>query len=262
MGHPESLTGVSTVSRQGRAEQPDPVAAAGLAVFRGLLGLATGPERLAAQGEDTMLTRRRLIITVAVTVGAAVAAALFRRRGEPMGEEDPKRDILTRLTHLGPLPTDTAVSQAQLDEFSDIIAQIELAPPDPDYIRPLLDTFGYGDGFGLYIHGANALLRQERAAVVEATLDTLEAGRDGPRQWAMETLRRMREGDHGRPAPSAREVRLVEAALRGPELVALSAVYWAYWVEGNDPSGRRLLELGSRVATGEAKARAAELLAG
>lgn len=208
-----------------------------------------------------MLTRRRLIVAVGIAAGSVVAVVLSRRRDESV-DDDPKHDILRRLAHLGPLPDDAAVSQAQLDEFGEIIAAIEQAPPDLAYIRPLLDTFGYGAGFGLYVHGANALLRQDRAAVVEAALDTLEAGRDGPWQWAMETLRRMREGDRGRPAPSAREVRLVEAALRGPELVALSAVYWAYWVEENDRAGRRLLELGSRVATGEAKMRAAELLAG
>jgi hypothetical protein len=176
--------------------------------------------------------------------------------------KDRKPDILAGLARLGPLPDDATVTQAQLDEFSDTIAWIELAPPDSDYIRPLLGTFGYGDGFGLYVHGANSLLKQERAAVVEAALDTLETGRDGPRQWAMETLRRMREGDRGIPPPSAREVRLAEAALHGPELVALSAVYWAYWVADNDPAGRRLLELAARGAAGEAKARAAELLAG
>jgi hypothetical protein len=175
---------------------------------------------------------------------------------------DRKQEILARLARLGPLPDDATVTQAQLDEFNEILARIDLAPPDPDYIRPLLNAFGYGDGFALYVHGANALLKQDRAAVVEAALDTLEAGRDGPRQWAMEALRRTREGDRGNPPPSAREVRLVEAALRGPELVAVAAVYWAYWVEGNDPSGRRLLELASRVAPGVAKAIAADLLAG
>lgn len=174
--------------------------------------------------------------------------------------EDRNCDILDGLARLGPLPDDAAITQAQLDAFSDIIAWIELAPPDPSYIRPLLNAFGYGDGFGLYLHGANALLEQDRAAVVEAALDTLEGGCDGPRQWAMETLRRMRLGDRGHPPPSDREVRAVEAALRGPELVAVSAVYWAYWVEDHVPAGRRLLESAARDAPGEAKARAAELL--
>ena len=174
---------------------------------------------------------------------------------------DPKRDILTWLARLGPLPGDDAITQAQLDEFNDIVGRIELAPPDPDYIRPLLDTFGYGYGYELYLHGANALLRQDRAAVVAAALDTLEAGRDGPRQWAMETLRRMREGDRGIPPPSAGEFRAVEAAIRGPELTAVSAVYWAYWVAENDPASRRLLKLAARVAPGAARGRAAELLA-
>lgn len=173
--------------------------------------------------------------------------------------DEKKRMLLDRLARLGPLPNDDTITQAQLDEFGEIIDRIgSSVPPDPDYIRPLLDAFGYGDGFALYVHGANALLRQDRDSVVEAALDTLEAGRDGPRQWAMETLRRMREGDRGNPPPSDREVRLVEAALRGPELVAESAVYWAYWVDG--PVGRRVLELASRVAPGRLRALAAELL--
>ena len=206
-----------------------------------------------------MLTRRRLILAGCVVACAAMPGVLFLRRGTPMADDE-KRELLDRLARLGPLPNDDAIAQAQLDEFGDIIDRIgAFVPPDPDYIRPLLNTFGYGDGFALYVHGANALLKQEREAVVAAALDTLEAGRDGPRQWAMETLRRMREGDRGNPAPSDREVRLVEAALRGPELVAESAVYWGYWVEG--AAGRRILELGSRVAPGRLRALAAELLA-
>ena len=170
-----------------------------------------------------------------------------------------KRELLDRLGRLGPMPDDAAATQEQLEEFGDIIDHIGVAPPEPDYIRPLLNAFGYGDGFGLNVHGATALLKQDRDAVVEAALDTLETGRDGPSQWAMETLRRMREKDRGNPAPSTREVRLVEAAMCGPPLVACSAVYWAYWA--GEPAGRRVLELGSRVAIGDARARAAELLA-
>lgn len=206
-----------------------------------------------------MLTRRRLIFAAGVSVAAAVAAVSTGRGGVPVGH-DRKPDILAGLARLGPLPDDATVTQAQLDGFGEIIGWIGFAPPDPDYVRPLLDTFGYGDGFGLYAHGADALLKQDRGAVVEAALDALGTGRDGSRQWAMETLRRMREGDKGNPPPSAREVGAAEAALRGPGLAADSAVYWAYWVGG--PVGRRVLELGSRVATGEARVRAAELLAG
>ena len=208
-----------------------------------------------------MLARRRFIIA-GLAAGAAVGVAVFRRRRGEAVVEDRKRDILACLARLGPLPDDATVTQEQLQEFGDLLAWIELAPPDPDYVRPLLNAFGYGDGFGLYVHGANALLKQDRGAVVAAALDTLEAGRDGPRQWAMETLRRMREGDRGIPPPSARELRAVEAALRGPELVAYSAVYWAYWVEDNDPAGRQLLELAARIAPGAAKEIAVDLLAG
>jgi hypothetical protein len=174
--------------------------------------------------------------------------------------DEMKRDLLGRLARLGPLPNDAAVTQEQLDEFFDVILLIDLAPPDTDYIQLLLATFGYGDDFGGYVHGANALLRQDRDAVIEAALEALDSGRDGSRQWAMETFRRMQERYHGNPPPSAREVRLAEAALRGPSLVAEAAVWWGYWVDG--PVGRRVLELGSNEATGEARALAKELLAG
>ena len=166
-----------------------------------------------------------------------------------------KRDLLARL---GPLPQDSAVTQVQLDEFFDIVCSIDSdsTPPDPAYIRPLLSTFGSGDGYGGYTHGAWALLKQDRGLVVEAALDTLEAGDDGPRLWAMETLRRIQEGGRGHP-PSSRELRCVEAALTGPPQLAEAAVYWAYWVGGAE--GQQLLELASRVATGKARRRAAEL---
>src|SRR5206468_3411210 len=90
---------------------------------------------------------RPLFVTAADTV---VVSVRIRRRGEPVGESR-KRDILAGLAGLGPLPDDATVTPAQLQEFSDILAWIELAPPDPDYIRPLLNTFGYGDGFALYM---------------------------------------------------------------------------------------------------------------
>ena len=207
-----------------------------------------------------MLTRRLLVIVAGIAVSAAAVALFSGKRVDPVGR-DRKPDILAGLARLGPLPDDATITQAQLDEFSDIIGWVELAPPDPDYIRPLLRTFGYGYGVDLYVHGANALLKQDRAATVAAALDVLESGRDGPRQWAMETLRRLREGDRGNPPPLPREVQAVEVALRGPELVAHSAVYWAYWVEDSHPAGRRLLELAARVSPGEARVRAAELLA-
>jgi hypothetical protein len=51
----------------------------------------------------------------------------------------------------------------------------------------------------------------------------------------------------------------MEAALAGPPRVAAAAAFWAYWLGGAD--GRRLLGLGSRVAPGGARERAADLLA-
>jgi hypothetical protein len=216
---------------------------------------ANAPGTTVTPGRIAGLIRRALVVG---WVPTAPGPAFYMGEGDPM-DEGPKRDLLARLARLGPLAGDGEVNQGQLDELSDVLARIELAPPDPDYVRPLLGAFGYGDGFGLYAHGANALLKQDRDVVVAAALDALESGPDGPRQWAMETLRRMREKDRGSPPPSGREVRLAEAALSGPALVAEAAVYWAYWVGGE--TGRRLLDLASRSASGEAKARAAELLA-
>lgn len=232
----------------------------------------------------SMLARHRFVVAACLVAAAALTNVLSFRWDAPAhggAKFDPlgrvahaaeavqkswqvwmkKRHLLARLARLGPLPDDAAVTQAQLDEFLDIVGLIDSGstPPDPDYIRPLLDAFGYGDGYAGYTHGAWALLKQDRAAVVEAALDTLETGGDGPRQWAMETLRRLRERDRGDPPPSPREFRCVEVALTGGSpLVAVAAVYWAYWVGGVE--GQRLLELAARVATGEARQRAAELL--
>ena len=209
-----------------------------------------------------MHSRRRLIVAAAVLIGATLLGVVARRGDGSVDERHSRTRLLARLAALGPFPDDDAVTQAQLDEFFDIVCLIDSdgTPPDPAYVRPLLAAFGYGRGFGGETHGVWALLKQDRATVVAAALDTLDSGRPGPRQWAMETLRRLREGDRGNPPPSAREVQAVEAALRGPELVAEGAVYWAYWVEGS--VGRQVLELAAQVATGDARALAAELLAG
>ena len=226
-----------------------------------------------------MRNRRRWLATAGLVTVAALGNVLSLRWDAPAQERaifDPlgraarvaeavreswrvrmkKRDLLARLARLGPLPDDAAVTQAQLDEFFDIVDGIDSTRPDPAYIRPLLNTFGYGDGFAGYSHGVWALLKQDHAAVVEVAMDTLETGGDGPRLWAMETLRRLREGDRGNPQPSPRELRCVEAALTGPPLLAEAAVYWAYWVDGAE--GQRLLKLASRVATGEARKLAVE----
>jgi hypothetical protein len=168
-----------------------------------------------------------------------------------------KDELLARLRSLGPLPADAAVTQDQLDEFGDVVDRIGAAPPDPAYVRPLLGAFGPGDGFGLYTHGVWALLRQDRAAVAAAALDALADGPDGSRQWALTTLGRMREaGDH--TPPTTRELELVEGALLGSSLVAEAAVWYAYWLGGEE--GRRLLGVAAREATGEARERAVELL--
>lgn len=230
-----------------------------------------------------MLTRRRWVVAACLITGAVVGNVLSMRLNGPtpggakfdpvgrlarVGEQVQKswrvwinkRNLLARLELLGPLPDDATITQTQIDEFHDIVSSIDSdsTPPDPGYIRPLLNTFGYGDSFGGYTYGAWALLKQDRGSVVEAALDTLETGREGPRQWAMETLSRLRERDKGDPPPTPRELVCVEAALTGPSLIAEAAVGWAYWVGGVE--GRRLLELASRVATGESRARAAWLL--
>lgn len=230
-----------------------------------------------------MLVRHRFVIAACLVAAAALTNVLsFRWDASPHGgaKFDPlgrvadaaeavqkswqvwmkKRHLLALLARLGPLPGDAAVTQAQLDEFFDIVGSIDSdsTPPDPDYIRPLLNAFGHGDGYGGYTHGAWALLKQDRAALVEAALDTLETGGEGPRLWAMETLQRVQELGNGTTSPSSRELRCVEAALTGSPLLAKAAVYWAYWVGGDE--GQRLLEFAARVATGEARQRAAELL--
>lgn len=203
------------------------------------------------KGSLPVPTRRRSVVAACLLAAAAVvnvatprwdAHAFEGAKLDPLGRvadvaeavrkswqvRMQKRELLARLARLGPLPDDAKVTQSQLDEFFDIVCIIDTdsTPPDADYIRPVLNTFGSGDGYGGYTHGAWALLKQDRVTVVEAALDTLETGGDGPRQWAMETLRRIREDGRGHP-PSPRELRCVEAALTGPPLLAHAAVYWA-----------------------------------
>lgn len=173
---------------------------------------------------------------------------------------DTKQGVLDRLKRLGPLPDYAGLTQARLDEFHAIIDNIlDWLPPDPDYIRPLLATFGYTDGVAYWRYGADALVKQDRAAVVAACLDVIEAGPDGPRLWAVLTLQRIQEYGRGeRPPPTERELLLIESVLHGPRLVAEAAVYYAYWLDG--PDGRRLLRKATEVCPPDLAAEAADQL--
>jgi hypothetical protein len=169
-----------------------------------------------------------------------------------------KRSILVRLAKLGPLPSDNVVTQAQLDEFKTLIDLIEHAPPDPDYIRPLLATFGPDDGFELYTHGVWALMPQDPQLVLAASLEAIENGREGSRRWGLETIARLR-GHQKIGLPSDRELRLLEISLQDSENVALEAVYVAYRIKNEQ--GQRLLELAARASIERIRLVAAKLLA-
>jgi hypothetical protein len=78
-------------------------------------------------------------------------------------KDDQVNELIKRLQALSPMPNDRELTEKQLGEYHQIVyelAQLE----DIRCIRPLIESFGYGNGNGVYWEVVHLL---ERFAIEE-----------------------------------------------------------------------------------------------
>jgi HEAT repeat protein len=96
-------------------------------------------------------------------------------------------ELLTQLKQLSPMPDDQSVSQEQLDAYSTVIDELYHVlkqDNDPRAIQPLIDSFGYIDGFGVYHTTLTILGRFDDKQLMPHLLDAVQHGERGSRAWA------------------------------------------------------------------------------
>ncbi len=101
-----------------------------------------------------------------------------------------KIKLIKRLTIISPMPDDANVTQEQLDERFDITGTIHIYfLDDPDFVGPLLDSFGCGDGFGGYSSDSHYFYGlKERDFVLSEIGKRLQNGTPGSKMWSLYLL--------------------------------------------------------------------------
>lgn len=85
------------------------------------------------------------------------------------------------------MPDDDAVSQELLDTYYQIISELE-PYNDPEIIQPIINSFGYGLGYGLYQTARGILEKFSLEQLENALIFALNNGERGSRMWAANTL--------------------------------------------------------------------------
>lgn len=93
-----------------------------------------------------------------------------------------KDEALRFLALHQPLPPDSALS-AELLEAYDEVRKFFLEHPDPDCIRPLLNSFGEGSGHGVYQLIENVIRKLPTRNVVTELMHSLRSEHRSVRYW-------------------------------------------------------------------------------
>ena len=100
-------------------------------------------------------------------------------------------ELLTQLKAKSPMPDDDSLTKEQIEEYgaiADELEQVLAKNEDPRVIEPLINSFGYGDGYGTYWTPHRLLLKFDKVQLRPYLLDAVQHGERGVRQWAAYTL--------------------------------------------------------------------------
>lgn len=127
---------------------------------------------------------------------------------------DELKELLIRLERLSPMPDDDSpeLTVDRLREYENVIRQLEEnvmheKERDPSLVMPLLVSFGYGDGFGLYWATLHLLEKFPLAVLQPALREAVLNGHKGTRRWAVYMIGRLRDSN---------DVSIMETALEDP----------------------------------------------
>lgn len=102
--------------------------------------------------------------------------------------------LIKKLEAMSPLPDDNTVSQQTLETYEQIIDEL-FSVKDTRVIQPLINSFGYGDGYGLYSSVVTLLENFDYQAVKPYLIQAVQKGEPGSRMWAAQMLGRARDED-------------------------------------------------------------------
>lgn len=100
-------------------------------------------------------------------------------------------ELLVQLKKLSPMPEDDLLTEEMLDAYGEIIDELREFI-DPRSIEPLIASFGYGDGFGVYWKTLQLLEQFDDEQVAPHLIAALRHGAPGARMWAAFMLGRSR----------------------------------------------------------------------
>jgi hypothetical protein len=100
-------------------------------------------------------------------------------------------ELLSRLERLTPMPEDALLTENMLKEYDEVVTELEQFH-DPRCLRPLIESFGYGQGFGIYWRTLHLIEKYDSQLVTKALTAALEHPNPGVRMWAVNILRRYR----------------------------------------------------------------------
>ena len=107
---------------------------------------------------------------------------------------DMVKDLLEQLDALSPMPDDDDASIETLQRYEEIVEQLVMYN-DPRCIQPLIESFGYIDGYGLYWSTMHLI---ETFAVEETSpllIKALNHENKGTRLWATRMLMRSQNNE-------------------------------------------------------------------
>lgn len=100
-------------------------------------------------------------------------------------------DLIRRLAELSPMPDDSELTNEIVAEYMSLVAEIKEFK-DPRTITVLVNSFGYGSGFGVYWETLRVLEEFDTASLFPMLVDCIKAGQRGARMWAAYMLGRIR----------------------------------------------------------------------
>ena len=135
-----------------------------------------------------------------------------------------KQQLIEGLASLTPMPDDEEVTQEQLNEYAELCWSIaRTMNKDPDFVSPLLDSFGYGDVNDAYASNSHYFFGlEDREFVLSEFAKRLQSGTDGSKMWSLYCLAEFHKA--GQPEIE-NELELIQGCLIGPELVRDEAAH-------------------------------------
>jgi HEAT repeat protein len=145
------------------------------------------------------------------------------------------QELLTRLKKQSPMPSDEEVTEEQVEEYEEVLNDLQGSlnrKKDVSAVRPLIDSFGYGDGNGVYWTTLHILEKFANNDLLPQLRDAIRSGSPGSRMWASLMLGRAQ--DHAAITDLLKLLMDAHEHIRANAVLSLSML--------GDPSTRKAIE--------------------